>query len=71
MLGLRVAKDMAIESLEVFGDSELIINQVKNIYQAKQQRLKQYRTSSTGRSLVMTWSCKYFYRPLKNSPVSQ
>jgi ribonuclease HI len=43
VLGLRAAKDMAIDSLVVFGDSELIINQVKNIYQAKKQRLKQYR----------------------------
>jgi ribonuclease HI len=43
VLGLRAAKDMVIESLAVFGDSELIINQVKNIYQAKKQRLKQYR----------------------------
>jgi ribonuclease HI len=42
VLGLRDTKDMAIDSLEVFGDSKLIINQVKNIYQAKQQRLKQY-----------------------------
>jgi hypothetical protein len=36
VLGLRAAKDMAIDCLAVFGDSELIINQVKNIYQAKQ-----------------------------------
>jgi ribonuclease HI len=43
VLGLRDAKDMAIDSLAVFGDSELIINQVKNIYQDKQQRLKQYQ----------------------------
>jgi ribonuclease HI len=42
VLGLRASKDMAIECLVVFGDSELIINQVKNIYQAKKQRLKQY-----------------------------
>ena len=42
VLGLRAAKDMAIDNLEVFCDSDLIINQVKNIYQAKQQRLKQY-----------------------------
>jgi ribonuclease HI len=32
---------MAIDSLEIFGDSKLIINQVKKIYQAKQPRLKQ------------------------------
>jgi ribonuclease HI len=43
VLGLRAPKDMAIESLVVFGDFELIINQVKNNYQAKQQRLKQYK----------------------------
>jgi hypothetical protein len=36
VLGLRVAKDMAIDFLAVFGDSELIINQVKNIYKYKQ-----------------------------------
>jgi hypothetical protein len=43
VLGLRDAKDMAIYSLAVFSDSELIINQVKNIYQDKQHRLKQYQ----------------------------
>ena len=42
VLGLRAAKDMAIDCLAVFGDSELVINQVRNIYQTKQQRLKQY-----------------------------
>jgi ribonuclease HI len=48
VLGLRDAKDMAIESLIVFGDSELIINQVKNIYQAKQHSLKQYKNEVWG-----------------------
>jgi ribonuclease HI len=43
VLGLRVAKDMAIDYLAVFGDFELVINQVRNIYQNKQHRLKQYR----------------------------
>jgi ribonuclease HI len=43
VLGFRASKDMAIDNLAVFGDYELIIIQVKNIYQAKQQRLKQYR----------------------------
>jgi ribonuclease HI len=41
ILGLRAAKDMTIDILAVFGDSKLIINQVKNIYQVKQPRLKQ------------------------------
>jgi ribonuclease HI len=43
VLGLRVAKDMAIDCLAIFGDSELVINQVRNIYQAKKLRLKQYK----------------------------
>jgi ribonuclease HI len=42
LLGLKDAKDMGIDKLSVFGDSELIIHQIKNIYQTKQQRLKQY-----------------------------
>jgi ribonuclease HI len=43
VLGLRAAKDMAIDCLAVFGDSELIINQARNIYQDKQLRLKKYK----------------------------
>jgi hypothetical protein len=35
LLGLKVAKDMGIDKLSVFGDSELIIHQIKNIYQTK------------------------------------
>ena len=35
LLGLKVAKDMGIDKLFVFGDSELIIHQIKNIYQTK------------------------------------
>jgi ribonuclease HI len=41
-LGLRVAKDMKIEELEVFGDAELIVHQVRNLYQAKHPRLRNY-----------------------------
>jgi hypothetical protein len=40
VLGLRATKDMAIGCLEIFGDYELVINQVRNIYQANKQRLK-------------------------------
>ena len=32
VLGLRAAKDMAIDKLEVFDDFELVVNQVKEIY---------------------------------------
>jgi ribonuclease HI len=43
VLGLRVAKDMGIEEIAVFGDAELIVQQIKNAYQAKHPRLKSYR----------------------------
>jgi ribonuclease HI len=43
VLGLRVAKDMKIEELAVFGDSELIVHQVKNMYQAKHPKLRTYK----------------------------
>jgi hypothetical protein len=35
VLGLRAAKKMGIEELAVFGDAELIVQQVKNVYQTK------------------------------------
>jgi ribonuclease HI len=40
--GLRAAKDMAINKLAIFGDSESVFNQLKDIYQTKQLRPKQY-----------------------------
>jgi ribonuclease HI len=40
VLGLRAAKDMAIDYVATFGDSKLIINQVRKIYQDNKQRLK-------------------------------
>jgi hypothetical protein len=43
VLGLRAAKDMKIEKLSVFGDAEMIVHQVINIYQEKNTRLKAYR----------------------------
>jgi ribonuclease HI len=42
VLGLRVAKDMGIEEISVFGDAKLIVHQIKNIYQAKHPRLRTY-----------------------------
>jgi ribonuclease HI len=43
VLGLREAKDMGIEELSVFGDVELIVHQIKNLYQTKHPRLRSYR----------------------------
>jgi hypothetical protein len=35
LLGLKAARDMGIDKLSIFGDSELIIHEIKNIYQTK------------------------------------
>jgi ribonuclease HI len=43
VLGMRAAKEMGIREMAVFGDAELIIQQVRNVYQAKHPRLKSYR----------------------------
>jgi ribonuclease HI len=43
VLGLRDGKEMGIEEIYVFGDVELIIQQIRNIYQAKHPRLRSYR----------------------------
>jgi ribonuclease HI len=43
VLGLRAARDMGIREMDVFGDAELIVQQVKNVYQAKHPHLKNYR----------------------------
>jgi ribonuclease HI len=43
VLGLRVAKEMGIEGVEVFGDAELIIQQVRNAYRAKHPWLRSYK----------------------------
>jgi ribonuclease HI len=43
VLGLRAAKDMGIEEISVFGDDELIVQQIRNIYQTKHPRLRSYR----------------------------
>jgi ribonuclease HI len=43
VLGLNVAKDMNIQGLKVYGDVDLIIQQIKNTFQAKHVKLKEYR----------------------------
>jgi ribonuclease HI len=43
VLGLRAAKKMGIKEMVVFGDAELIVQQVKSFYQTKHPRLKNYR----------------------------
>jgi ribonuclease HI len=43
LLGLNSAKEMGIKDLKVFGDVDLIIQQVKSTFQEKHVRLKAYR----------------------------
>lgn len=43
ILGLKATKDIKVEHTIVFGDSKLIIQQVKNAYQVKHPKLKTYR----------------------------
>ena len=43
LLGLNATKEMHIKKLHVFGDADLIIQQVNRSFQAKHVRLKAYR----------------------------
>jgi ribonuclease HI len=43
VLGMRAAKEMGIEEVAIFGDAELIIQQVRNAYRAHNPRLRNYR----------------------------
>ena len=46
ILGLRAAKDLGIKELVGFGDSELVIQQIKSVYQVNQYLLKVYRNEA-------------------------
>ena len=41
-MGLKVLRDLKAKNIYIYGESELIINQVKGSYQAKHQRLRSY-----------------------------
>jgi ribonuclease HI len=43
VLGMRAAKEMGIKEIAIFGDAELIIQQVRNAYRANNPRLRNYR----------------------------
>ena len=40
LLGLRATKDLGIQQISVYGDSELVVQQVRNNYRVKQDLLK-------------------------------
>ncbi|GKE18051.1 reverse transcriptase domain-containing protein [Tanacetum coccineum] len=52
LAGLRIAQEMEIVNLTIFIDSQLLVNQIKGIYAAKQPAIKEYlqRTKETLRS---------------------
>jgi ribonuclease HI len=43
ILGLRAAREMGIQEVAVFGDVELVVQQIRSTYQAKHPRLRSYR----------------------------
>ena len=43
LLGVEASKEMGIMFLKIFGDADLIIQQVNNTFQAKNVRLKAYK----------------------------
>ena len=43
LLGVKSAKEMGIMCMKIFGDADLIIQQVNNTFQKKNIRLKAYR----------------------------
>ncbi|GKA97844.1 reverse transcriptase domain-containing protein [Tanacetum coccineum] len=49
LAGLRIAQEMEIIYLEIFVDSQLLVNQIKGIYAAKQPAIREYlqRTKET------------------------
>ena len=56
LLGLEICKDRGIKLLNIKGDSDLIISQVKNIFACKSKRLKRYRNA--------IWSTMEFFDAL-------
>jgi hypothetical protein len=43
VLGLRAVREMVIQEVAVFENAELVVQQVRNAYQAKHPRLRSYR----------------------------
>ena len=40
--GLKLAKEMKVKSLEIFSDSQLVIYQITNKYQAREEKMAAY-----------------------------
>ena len=40
--GLKLAKEMKVESLEIYKDSQLVVSQITNEYQAQEEKMTAY-----------------------------
>ena len=45
ILGIKMIKKIEIKKVIIYGDSELVINQVKGVYQVKHPRMRAYRNT--------------------------
>ena len=52
--GLKLAKEMKVESLEIFGDSQLIVCQITNEYQVQEEKMAAYLQK--GKELLRSFS---------------
>ena len=43
VLRLRALKDLQVKKIDIYGDSELVVKQVRGSYQAKHLRLRSYK----------------------------
>ena len=46
LIVLETAKDMGIKMLNIKGDSDLVVLQIKNQYQCKNDKLRKYRNAT-------------------------
>ncbi|GKA46829.1 reverse transcriptase domain-containing protein [Tanacetum coccineum] len=61
LAGLRIAQEMEIRNLAIFADSQLMVNQIKGLFEARQPATKQYLEKVPHR--LATLSKKYMKGP--------
>ncbi|XP_020245228.1 uncharacterized protein LOC109823364 [Asparagus officinalis] len=66
-IGLDITKQLRVKHLEVYGDSQLIVNQIKGEYEVRNEDLIPYYTATT--TLANSFECFYIdYLPrLRNT----
>ena len=55
IIGLEIAQEVGIKHIQIYGDSKLIVNQMKGIYEVKKSELLSYHLKAT--SLLERFSC--------------